>query len=393
MPRTPLRRLALVALVALAAACAGEEPDRAAPPTISAPLETEPAPAETTTEAEPLRLRLERVASGLAAPLHLASTASEPGRLYVVEQEGRIRVVEDERLLPEPFLDIADLVRSGGEQGLLSLAFHPEYERNGLFYVDYTDVNGDTRVVEYEARAEGSPAKRRELLFVDQPYANHNGGQLAFGPDGLLYVGMGDGGAGGDPENRAQDLGSRLGKLLTLDVDDRSADWRIAGYGLRNPWRFSFDRETGDLWIGDVGQNEWEEIDHTPRESPGLENYGWDVFEGRHLYEDKEPNSRGHLVEPIAEYARPSGAYHPEGCSVTGGFVYRGEAIPAAQGLYFYGDFCSGRVWSLEPRDGRRPRVERQPFEVPSLSSFGEDVAGELYLVSLRGRIFRLTER
>jgi glucose/arabinose dehydrogenase len=387
MPRTPLRHLALVALVALAAACAGEEPDRAAPPITSAPPETEPAPAETTTEEEPLRLRLQRVASGLAAPLHLASTPSEPGRLYVVEQEGRIRVLEDERLLPEPFLDIADLVRSGGEQGLLSLAFHPEYERNGLFYVDYTDVNGDTRVVEYEARAEGSPAKRRELLFVDQPYANHNGGQLAFGPDGLLYVGMGDGGAGGDPENRAQDLGSRLGKLLTLDVDDRSADWRIAGYGLRNPWRFSFDRETGDLWIGDVGQGEWEEIDHTPRQSPGLENYGWDVFEGSHPYEDKEPSPRGRLVQPIAEYD------HSQGCSVTGGFVYRGEAIPAARGIYLYGDYCSGRVWILEPRGERRPRVERQPFDVASLSSFGEDVAGELYLVSLGGEIFRLAAR
>jgi glucose/arabinose dehydrogenase len=387
MSPASLRRLALLALATLAAACAGEEPERDAPPSTSPPPETDTAPAQTTTEAEPLRLRLERVASGLAGPLHLASTPSEPERLYVAEREGRIRVLEDERLLPEPFLDIAELVRSGGEQGLLSVAFHPDYERNGLFYVDYTDLNGDTRVVEYEVGARGRPAERRELLFVEQPYPNHNGGQLAFGPDGLLYVGMGDGGAGGDPENRAQDLGSRLGKLLVLDVDDRSADWRIVGYGLRNPWRFSFDRETGDLWIGDVGQNEWEEIDHTPRESPGLENYGWDVFEGSHPYEDKEPNSRGRLVEPVAEYD------HSEGCSVTGGFVYRGEAIPAAQGLYIYGDFCSGRVWSLEPRGDRRPRVERQPFDVDGLSSFGEDVAGELYLVSLEGEIFRLTER
>jgi glucose/arabinose dehydrogenase len=195
---------------------------------------------------------------------------------------------------------------------------------------------------------------------------------------------MGDGGSGGDPENRAQNLSSRLGKLLRLDVSREGARWELVAYGLRNPWRFSFDRETGDLWIGDVGQGEIEEIDYLPRDHQGLVNFGWDVFEGSRPFEDKEPNPRGELVGPVAEYD------HGEGCSVTGGFVYRGEAIPAAQGRYFYGDYCSGNVWSLALRDGRATDVRRHDFTVEGLSSFGEDAAGELYLVSLDGQVFRL---
>jgi glucose/arabinose dehydrogenase len=309
---------------------------------------------------------------------------AEPGRLYVVEQEGRIRILKGRQVLSRPFLDIADLVQSGGEQGLLSVAFHPNYERNRLFYVNYTDVNGDTRVVEYRARPEGEPGRMRELLFVEQPYSNHNGGQLMFGPDGRLYVGMGDGGSGGDPENRAQDLGERLGKLLSIDVDG-DADWRIDAFGLRNPWRFSFDRATGDLYIGDVGQGAWEEINFLPRRSPGLENFGWDVFEGDHQFEDKDPNPQGRLVRPITEYSLSG-----DNCSVIGGFVYRGEAIPSARGHYFYGDYCSGLVWSLAVRDGKATDDKRHPFQVQGLSSFGEDGRGELYLVSLNGEIFRL---
>ena len=375
-----MRRVLPVVLLALSlAACAGEK-TTAPQPTTSV---TEPTATEERAPG-PLRVRLDRVVSGLDAPTHLAATPSEPNRLYVVEREGRIRVLEDDRLLARPFLDIVDQVASGGEQGLLSVAFHPEYERNGLFYVDYTDVNGDTRVVEFRARGRRAPARRRELLFVEQPFANHNGGQLVFGPDGRLYVGMGDGGSGGDPENRAQDLSDPLGKLLAINVDRRGARWQIVAYGLRNPWRFSFDSETEDLWIADVGQGEWEEIDFAPRPSPGLENYGWDVFEGRHQFEDKEPNPRGRLVEPIAEYS------HDFGCSVTGGFVYRGEEIPAAQGRYFYGDYCSGIVWSIRQRDGRAVARRRHSFRVSALSSFGEDVAGELYLVSLDGDVFRL---
>ena len=376
--------LLLVTIAVVAAACSSGGSSSTEGTATTAP----PAATETADEG-PLRLKLTPVAKGLEAPVDVTSTPSEPDRLYVVEQPGRIRTIDDGKLSPRPFLDITNDVQAGGEQGLLSVAFHPDYERNRLFYVDYTDLNGDTRVVEYEAREGAAPARKRELLFVDQPYANHNGGQLAFGPDGRLYVGMGDGGGGGDPEERAQNLRDRLGKLLSLDVsaDAREKDWTIEGYGLRNPWRFSFDRETGDLWIGDVGQGEWEEIDFTPRDSPGLENYGWDVYEGSHPFEDKEPNPKGRLVMPVAEYS------HDHGCSVTGGFVYRGDAIPAARGRYFYGDYCSGNVWSLALEDGRASNVTRHRIQVPALSSFGEDAAGELYLVSIEGKIFRLDAR
>ena len=343
-----------------------------------------PATDGTATESaqEPLRIRLEAIVNGLDTPVGMASTASQPNRLYIVEQPGLVRIVENGKLLPQAFLDVQDQVESGGERGLLSLAFDPDYESNRLLYVDYTDTNGDTRVVEYEAGGSG-PVKRRELLFVDQPYANHNGGQLAFGPDGRLYVGMGDGGSGGDPENRAQNLDERLGKLLSIDPHG-SGTWRIEGYGLRNPWRFSFDRETGDLWIGDVGQGEWEEIDRTPRESPGLENYGWDVYEGTHIYEEKDPNPAGHLVMPVFQYS------HDLGCSVTGGFVYRGEDIPAARGRYFFADYCSDRMWSLLLRGGEAADVRRDAIPVSSLSSFGEDARGELYVLSLGGELVKL---
>src|SRR5215217_6021588 len=253
----------LCVLALMAAACSSRDKNGQTEAQ-ALPQATEPQATETSGGGG---VEFRQVADGLDSPLGIASTPSEPDRLYIVEQPGLVRVVEDGKLLSQPFLDVQDQVVSGGEQGLLSLAFGPEYESTGLFYVDYTDTNGDTRVVEYEAAASG-PVKRRELLFVDQPYANHNGGQLAFAPDGRLYVGMGDGGSGGDPENRAQDLDEKLGKLLSTDPNG-SGGWRIEGYGLRNPWHFSFDRETHDLWIGDVGQGAWEEIDHTPASSPG----------------------------------------------------------------------------------------------------------------------------
>jgi glucose/arabinose dehydrogenase len=377
--------LAVLASCLLVAACSRED-EVGGPTGATTPTETVPATTTRPSSSEPLRLGLVEVASGLDSPLFVAAAPGEPDRLYVVEREGRIRVLEDGRLLAKPFLDIVDQVTSGGEQGLLSVAFHPSYEENRLFYVDYTDLAGDTRVVEYRARG-GAPRRMRELLFVDQPYANHNGGQLQFGPDGLLYVGMGDGGAGGDPENRAQDLGDRLGKLLRLDVDSRGAKWETVAYGLRNPWRFSFDRETGDLYIGDVGQGAWEEIDFLPAGSRELANFGWDAFEGNHVYEDKEPNTAGRVVFPLAEYP------HELGCSVTGGYVYRGDDVAAARGRYFYGDYCEGTVWSVAVRDGRASRPRRHAFTVDSLSSFGEDARGELYLVSLDGTIYRLGVR
>jgi glucose/arabinose dehydrogenase len=330
-------------------------------------------------------LRLTRVVGGLSSPVHVAAPSSEPGRLYVVEQAGRVVVVERGRVA-RTFLDIRPLVASGGERGLLSIAFHRGYAANRRFYVNYTDLQGNTRVVEYRSDGRRArPATRRELLRIVQPYGNHNGGQLVFGPDGLLYVGMGDGGSGGDPENRAQNMGSLLGKLLTLNVNVRGARPRISALGLRNPWRVSFDRATGDLYIGDVGQSSWEEIDFVPRARLSrLENYGWDVYEGRARFEDKQP-STGELVEPVHVYAREGGH-----CSVTGGFVYRGSMVAGAKGRYFFGDYCSGTVWSLKVVAGRAQQVRREPFRVEGLTSFGEGAGGELYLVAHGGTLFRL---
>ena len=293
--------------------------------------------------------RFAQVVSGLDSPAHVTTAPGQTSPVYVVEQTGRIRIVRNGRI-SGTFLDVRSKIACCGEQGLLSVAFHPKYARNHRYYVNYTDRNGDTRVVEYRGRR-----RLRQVLFVDQPYANHNGGQLMFGPDRRLYVGMGDGGSAGDPEDRAQNLGSRLGKLLAINVDRRAPRPQIAGYGLRNPWRFSFDRKTGDLYIGDVGQNDWEEVDFTPRRSPGLENYGWDVYEGRSRFENKRPNPRGRLVFPIAVYS-----LHGDECAVIGGFVYRGSAVPAARGRYFYGDFCSGRMWSFKISSGRAAEVRQQ---------------------------------
>jgi glucose/arabinose dehydrogenase len=326
--------------------------------------------------------RFVQVASGLDSPVHVTTPPGETKRLYVTEQTGRIRIVQNGRITGT-LLDLRSQVVCCGEQGLLSVAFHPRFARNGRYYVNYTDRNGDTRVVEYRGRK-----RLRQILFVDQPYSNHNGGQNMFGPDGRLYVGMGDGGSAGDPEDRAQNLGSRLGKLLAIDVNRRAPRPQIVGYGLRNPWRFSFDRRTGDLYIGDVGQNSWEEVDFTPRRSPGLENYGWDVYEGRSRYDSKQPNSQGRLVFPVAVYSLSG-----EPCAVTGGFVYRGSAVPAARSRYFYGDNCSGEIWSLRVVGGRARSARKESFKLPGLSSFGENGKGELYAVTLGGQVYRLASR
>jgi glucose/arabinose dehydrogenase len=334
------------------------------------------------------QLHLRLVVSGLQEPTFVGAPRNEPGKLYVVEKPGRILVVQNGRVRTKPFLDIRSLVGSNdSEQGLLSVAFHPSYATNHRFFVDYTDRNGNTRVVEYRSNGTAAlPGSARQLLFVHQPYANHNGGQLQFGPDGKLYVGMGDGGSGGDPGNRAQNLNSRLGKLLRLNVDRAGARWEIAGYGLRNPWRFSWDRATGNLYIGDVGQNDWEEVDvRTPAQQRFLSNYGWRVWEGRSRYTlGQSVNPRGRLVFPILVYS------HSVGCSITGGYVYRGKAVPAARGRYFYGDYCQGTIWSLRVVNGKLREVRREPFKVSNLSSFGEGAAGELYAVGLGGELYKL---
>ena len=338
-------------------------------------------------------LRLARVTGGLSQPVDLASTPSRPGTLYVVEQEGLVRVVRNGTLQTAPFLDIRDRVSCCGERGLLGLAFHPKYGSNGRLYVNYTNNAGDTRVVEYRANAAGTAVNEgtaRVLLAVGQPYSNHNAGDLAFGRDGFLYVPLGDGGSGGDPENRAQNMRTRLGKLVRVNVSTRAA--RIVALGFRNPWRISLDRATGRLWIGDVGQGTREEVDVFRPAARGLENYGWRRLEGSTLHHSgTRLYSRSRYVPPVHQYATHANG----GCAITGGFVYRG-AIRAARGRYFFGDYCNGRVSSFVLRNGRRADLRWHPrLTVPgNLSSFGEGASGELFLLSHGGgAVYRLISR
>jgi glucose/arabinose dehydrogenase len=321
----------------------------------------------------------------LVEPVQVTAPRSEPGRVYVVEQRGTVRVVDRGKLRGRFFLDIRDQVLDSGEQGLLGLAFDPKYATNRFIYVNYTDKSGNTRILRYKTTGTRALlATARELFHNEDPYPNHNGGDLVFGPDGFLYVGMGDGGSGGDPENRAQNMQSQFGKMLRFDVRKPGSSPEIVALGLRNPWRYSFDRLTGDLYIGDVGQGDWEEVDYTPRSSNGLVNYGWDVLEGSHPFETKEPGP-GRLVGPIYEYP------HSRGCTVVGGYVYRGRARPAERGRYTFGDFCEGTVWSLRVSGGKATAVRVEPFKIPSLTSFGEDAAGELYATSHAGALYRIS--
>jgi len=337
------------------------------------------------TSVQQQQLSLQPYASGLGALTGISSTPAEPNRLYAVEQAGTIRYLVNGRVRGT-FIDLRDRLVSGGEQGLLSVAFHPNYKRNHRFYVDYTDKQGNTRVVEFRSRnGRGVKSTARQLLFVRQPFPNHNGGQLQFDRSGLLYVGMGDGGSGGDPGNRAQNPAQRLGKLLRINPLKRGARWQIVGLGLRNPWRFSFDRANGDLYIGDVGQGNWEEIDYRPSATLGtLANYGWHVFEGNTRFASTALGP-GQLVGPIQVYS------HAESnCSVSGGYVYRGRSVAAAVGRYFYGDYCTGTIWSLRVQNGAAADVRREPFRVRLLTSFGQDAAGELYLATGSGQIYKL---
>jgi glucose/arabinose dehydrogenase len=325
-------------------------------------------------------VQLVPVVSGLRAPLYVTAPSSEPNRLYVVEQAGVIRVIARGKLLRRPFLDIRSRVRSGGNLGLFSIAFHPHYASNHRFYVDYSGRHGNVYVVELRARGGvGLPSSARVILrfHASADPASHDGGQLAFGPDGRLYVGTGDGFDGA----AAQDPASLLGKVLRIEVDDPSAAPEVYAYGLRNPWRFSFDPTTGDLYIGDVGGGRWEEIDRRPRGNASPSNFGWSAYEGREHVRDT-PLGPDAPIPPIAFYPHRKG-----GCTaVIGGYVYRGRALPAARGRYFYGDLCSGRVWSVRIVGGKATAWRREPIVVPQLlASFGEDAAGELYAVSLAG--------
>ena len=331
-------------------------------------------------------LHLVRVAH-FSAPVYATAAPGEPGRLYVVEQAGRILVLANGRIRTAPFLDIRSTVRSGGEQGLLSVAFDPAYAKTHRFYVDYTDANGDTRIVQYRSNGTAAlPSSAKQLVFVKDFAPNHNGGQLQFGPDGRLYWGNGDGGGGGDPQHNGQNLARPFAKIMRLNVNASKPRWQLYAYGLRNPWRFSFDRATGDLYIGDVGQDAWEEIDYLRKGTPALVNFGWNRFEGSHIYDGSTRLlTRGAYHPPVAEYP------HADGCSVSGGYVYRGEAVPAAVGRYFYGDYCTGTIWSLLIVNGKATSLRREPFDLKGLSSFGEDSAGELYAMSVdSGDLFRL---
>ena len=323
-------------------------------------------------------------ARGFESPVLLTHAPGDPKAFYVVEQPGRlIRLSSGRRAV---FLDVRRQVEFGGEQGLLGLAFHPNYARNRLFYIGYTSSDGRNVVARYRSKGTKSvPSSRRILLSVPDPYGNHNGGYLAFGRDGMLYTTIGDGGSGGDPEERSQDMRSLFGKLLRLDVSKSGADWKIVGLGLRNAWRFSFDRATGDLYLGDVGQSAVEEVSFTPFDSPDLENYGWDLYEGSRRYEEGSPGP-GKLVFPIYEYGREEG-----NCTVIGGHVYRGRARPAEQGRYIFADYCSGIVWSLRVRSGAAKGVRRESFRLEGVTSFGENAGGEIFATLQDGRILRLT--
>ncbi len=356
-----------------------------------------------TVAAPAMGARLTQVASGFKQALLITAPAGDD-RLFVVEQGGTVRIVRpDGTVVPQPFLNLSALVSRGGEQGLLGLAFHPRYATNGRLFVNYTNRPGDTVVA--ELRVSGNPdvanaGSRRRLMLIAQPYSNHNGGMVAFGPDGFMYIGMGDGGSGGDPENRAQNLRSPLGKMLRIDVNGRTARraYRIpasnpfrgrAGIppeifalGLRNPWRFSFDRTRGDLWIGDVGQNSREEIDFATAARARGANFGWKRFEGRSRFSGVGL-SAGRLIQPVADYG------HGAGCSVTGGYVYRGPSIPGLDGRYVFSDFCSSRLWSM--RAGPKPGGLREITDLLGMRlptagedggvrGFGEGADGQLYV-------------
>ncbi len=348
-----------------------------------------------------IAVALLQVAGGLSQPLDLTAPRSDPTRLFVAEKTGRIRVVRDGILLAAPFLDLSGLVSNGSEQGLLGITFHPSYASNGFFFVDFTDQAGDTQVVRFQVSGNpdvASAASAVTILSIDQPFANHNGGGLAFGPDGFLYIAHGDGGSENDPQNHGQDRSELLGSILRINVDSGSP-YSIPGsnpfvgqanvrgelwnFGLRNPFRFSFDRDTGELFIADVGQSQREEIDVAPA-GQGGQNYGWAILEGSVCLRPPACDSPG-LTPPVLEYATS------EGCAVIGGYVYRGSAIPALRGTYFYGDFCAGFVRSFRFQGGRTTDPREWPDLNPGamIQSFGQDAAGELYVVTTSA-VFRI---
>lgn len=385
-----------------------------APPTLTAPPTAsptarptpKPTPTPTPTPVRPFRLALEPFVDGFLALTFLTHAGDSTGDLYAVEQRGVIwRIAADRTVDRTPFLNIVGRISCCDERGLLGLAFHPDFETNGRLFVNYTNKAGDTVVSEFGLNADGhgDPDSERQLLGIDQPFPNHNGGMLAFGADGYLYIGTGDGGAGGDPQGNGQDLDTLLGKILRIDIDEGDpygipADNPFVGqipeaphrpeiwdWGMRNPWRFSFDRHTGDLWIGDVGQEIYEEVNAEPA-STGGRNYGWNTMEGAHCYSASSCDQDG-LTLPVTEYK------HADGCAVIGGYVYRGSAYPHLAGQYVFSDLCSGSLWAIDAADALAAgSVEPIQYGNAGInpSSFGEDEAGELYMVDEAGHIYRL---
>ena len=353
---------------------------------------------------DPSSVKLVPILQNFDRPLYLTGSGDGSNRLFVLEQGGKIWVVTDGKKSDVPFLDVSKLlssdVFSGGysERGLLGIAFAPDYKTSGIFYIDHTDVKGDSVIARYHVSKDNpdvaDPNSAQTILTQKQPYANHNGGQLAFGPDGYLYIAFGDGGSGGDPQNRAQNLGTWLGKILRIDVsgdnytvpkdnpfvNTQGALPEIWAYGLRNPWRFSFDRQTGDLYIGDVGQDKWEEVDFQPAGDKGGENYGWNIYEGLHPYNGAA--APANMILPVAEYS------HSEGIAVSSGYVYRGTKIPGLVGTYFYGDYGTGTIWSLyRDASGQWQSNYFMKNTGNTISSFGQGDDGELYIANYGGSI------
>jgi glucose/arabinose dehydrogenase len=396
------------------AAAPAATPATATPPAELPP--TEAAPAEVPTPAAPVfdpattTIVLQPVTTDLDQPLFVTHAGDGSGRIFVVEKQGRIRIVREGQTVATPFLDLSDRVRStANEQGLLGLAFAPNYAETGHFFVNYTDANGDTVVSRFTTPADtpdqADPGSEFVVLAFDQPAANHNGGMVTFGPDGYLWIGTGDGGGANDRFGNGQNPATFLGKLLRLDVTSDptvpyavppdnpwvAADWNgqdvideAWALGLRNPWRFTFDRATGDLWIADVGQNQIEEVNFVAGGNPGGLNFGWPILEGTHCFQSGSCDPAG-TVLPVLEYDHGGGH-----CSITGGNVYRGSQFPALQGVYFYGDFCSGVIWAAMPAGDGWSAVEVMQSGM-SISSFGEDEAGEQYLTDLGGGLYQVT--
>ena len=375
------------------------------------------------------------IADGYKKPVFITSSPNNAKLLYIVEQAGLIKLINDGKKLSRPFFDINKRVvnpnRPGDERGLLGFAFHPNHTNNGKFYINYMDNDGNTIISEFSTNSElrADHKSERIILKLKQPYGNHNGGDIQFGPDGYLYISIGDGGKAGDPLNAGQDLSSLFGKIIRIDIEQKpygipksnpffgQKDKReeIWAWGLRNVWRFSFDKQTGDKYLADVGQNKWEEVNFEPASSEGGLNYGWRIMEANHCYDPKENCPTEGLIKPIIEY--PNDANHPafafriieelsfsetdvEGCSVTGGYVYRGQKIKSMQGQYIFGDYCSGNIWTLKVVNGKAINFKNRTEEInigggeftTYISSFGQDSDGEIYIIDYNGGIYKLIE-